>query len=490
MAMKKALLSIALVLSILMVFPHNVKASETKTVLYLDYGDIKISEDSITGYDQKGSLVTKVNSAGYTITQFNPNTALNKSITIASGSQDIEIENINIARTDENGYALCVLKNTTAIITIKGENHLVAGTYRAGIDIAVSATVTIKGNGTLYAQSELEAGIGGGSGRSNGTLVIDSGTIYATGGLDGYSAGIGGGSSGKGGNITINGGTVVAVGGAYAAGIGGGNLSSGGTITINGGTVTAVGGANGAGIGGGFAANGGNITINGGSVKATAGTGAENIGKGYKCSTAFTGIYNSKGNVVSLLKIPITDFETVYQNGINNPPITTSHVDDECLYFYTDSSNNIATVYMNDGSVNFIEYNVNGYKEIFPYTNEDERFLDYLIASDIESSSVISGFSLEKIGDSFELKKDNMCVDTFKFAQRGDVNLDGIIDGTDAVVATCIENGMLSDTLKFKLADINADQTVNSEDIEKMNREGLLLGSFFYILVVVDKIIF
>ena len=192
--MKKVLLSLLAVSLIVVSFPYSVRASEARTVLYLNYGDVVLSETSVTGFDENGNPVSEVNPCGYTVTQTDPNTPLDKSITVSSGTQDVEIKNINISRTVENGYAFCVLKDANASITLSGENHLSSGLYRAGLDIAVTASVTIGGDGILYAQSDVEAGIGGGNGKSNGTLTINSGTIYATGGIDGYAAGIGGGS--------------------------------------------------------------------------------------------------------------------------------------------------------------------------------------------------------------------------------------------------------------------------------------------------------
>ena len=148
---------------------------------------------------------------------------------------------------------------------------------------------------TIYAQSDSEnmgaltanggseqAGIGGSSKGSGGTITINGGSVNATGSRSG--AGIGGGNYGSGGIITINGGDVKAESGKYsanAAGIGGGNKGSGGTITINGGGVKAQGGYYGAGIGGGNYGSGGTITINGGGVKAQGGKYGAGIGNGY-----------------------------------------------------------------------------------------------------------------------------------------------------------------------------------------------------------------
>lgn len=448
----------------------SVKATDGRTVLYLDYGDVKLGDGTVFGYDSQGKLVTETNPCGYTVTQKDSSKALNRSVSIASGEQDVEIKDINISRSGENDYAVCVLKTSKARLVLTGENHLVPGTYCAGVEIGINASLTIEGDGTLYTQSGVEAGIGGGSGRSNGTLTINSGTIYATGGLDGYGTGIGGGSAGGGGKITINGGNIVAVGGEYAAGIGGGMLGNGGTITINGGTVTATGGTKAAAIGGGFKGNGGTIVVNGGSIKATGDTDADDIGNGYNCQTEFGGIHNSNGDSVSKVTVPLSGFDLVYQNGIENALITAGHPDDENLYFYADANPNIATAYMSDETVRFIGYGSGSFEEMKPYINGDERFSEYLITSDKNNISVADGFSTEK--ESSRLIYNGSCVDKYEIAARGDVNLDGSLDGMDAVEAACVESGMNVDTLAAKLADANGDGTVDSSDIVLLESRG------------------
>ena len=152
--------------------------------------------------------------------------------------------------------------------------------------------------------------VGGGWDLPCGNIIINDGTINATGGQ--YAAGIGTGISYGGenacGDITINGGTVTAIGGegqttngSYnGAGIGTGcaynYTNTCGNITINGGTVTATGAHSSAGIGNGNARNSsvcGNISISGGTVTATGGYDATGIGNG---RTSTSG-YCSCGNI-------------------------------------------------------------------------------------------------------------------------------------------------------------------------------------------------
>ena len=152
------------------------------------------------------------------------------------------------------------------IILMDGAKLTVNGVdEQAGILVEKGNTLKIwgqeKGTGKLVANSGYYrcAGIGGGDNGAGGTVVINGGTVMATGGRD--SAGIGGGYAGAGGAVTINGGTVTATGGESGAGIGGGCWGDGGTVVINGGMVMARGGGSfTAGIGGGYKGNAGEVT--------------------------------------------------------------------------------------------------------------------------------------------------------------------------------------------------------------------------------------
>ena len=131
-----------------------------------------------------------------------------------------------------------------ATITLKGKNTLI-GDQGAGIYVAEGTTLTIKGTGTLiatgYDSDDMSngAGIGAYSTAHCGNIVIEGGTIIATGGSG--CAGIGSGYSYSSdydayrsvcGDITITGGTVTATGKGTAAGIGCGPGGACGNITI------------------------------------------------------------------------------------------------------------------------------------------------------------------------------------------------------------------------------------------------------------------
>ena len=126
------------------------------------------------------------------------------------------------------------------------------------------------------------AGIGGGAGGSGGTIMITGGTIDAQ--SRDWAAGIGGGDGGSSGMITITGGEITAIGsGDSGAGIGAGNNGTVDTITISGGTIHAN-GVHGAGIGGSYQHGAGTIIISGGTINASseagAGIGSGNEGSG------------------------------------------------------------------------------------------------------------------------------------------------------------------------------------------------------------------
>ena len=268
--------------------------------------------------------------SGYTIT----GTLNDHKIALTAGAV-VTLDNVTI----NNSNITC---QGDAEITLIGTNKIKAPSTNAALRVGNAGTsLTILGSGSLEAigGSEGAAGIGTGSakneGKTGGNIIINSGTIIATG--SDYAAGIGCGptaadsddASTTCGDITINGGTVTATGGIYAAGIGTGAAmcidkharTICGKITINGGTVTAATAAElgGAGIGtGAFFGSGndgsivecGDITIANTVTQVTATKGSSSnrsIGKAgdtyYECGT-------------------ITIGGTPYAGGISDSPYT------------------------------------------------------------------------------------------------------------------------------------------------------------------------
>ena len=150
-----------------------------------------------------------------------------------------------------------------------------------------SSTVNISGNAELkdVKGGNLAAGIGSGYGSDKVDVVIDGGTINATGGF--YAAGIGSGHNSRS-SVTIKSGTVNATGNGTGAGIGGSYAD----VTISGGNITATGYDTGAGIGGSYSGDSSKITITGGTITATGTSDAPAIGNG-SVSISNTGVENA-----------------------------------------------------------------------------------------------------------------------------------------------------------------------------------------------------
>lgn len=220
----------------------------------------------------------------------------NVKISIADGAT-VTLKDVTINGTDSDSYKWAGLTCAgDATITLEGANTLKGfWKYYPGVFVPKGKTLTIKGSGSLAANSNgYGAGIGGcyavdssshisKEEGSCGTIVIEGGTITATGGM---SAGIGCSYGSDCDGVTITGGTVTATGGTMAAGIGsGGSNSVCGPISISGGTVTATGGEYAAGVGTGYLADSkcGAITVANTVTKftATKGTNAtDSVGHG------------------------------------------------------------------------------------------------------------------------------------------------------------------------------------------------------------------
>lgn len=252
---------------------------------------VKVNLSSLTGdYEaQNGDILTG------TLTG-------NHQITIADGATVI-LEDVNITNLGKGAFYAGITCLGDATILLSGSNSVMGGMDDntqgsgdgigswPGIFVPSGKTLTIDGTGSLDARSngidvgyKHAPGIGGDWNNPCGNIVIQGGSVTATGGYQ--SAGIGGTGSGCG-NITITGSAnVTATGGDDAAGIGSGRNGSCGDITISTtGTVSAQGGYCGAGIGSGRAKDKyiqcGDILISKGTIVATGGEFAAGIGTGY-----------------------------------------------------------------------------------------------------------------------------------------------------------------------------------------------------------------
>ena len=187
-----------------------------------------------------------------------------------------------------------------AELILEGSNTVqVYNQFYPAVHVPEEKTLTIKGSGSLTAKHLYKgAAIGGGYDNPCGNIVIEDGTVTASGGEN--SAAIGSVNDYCG-NITITGGNVTASGGIHGAGIGTGYFGECEDILISGGTVSASGGAEAAGIGTGSIGFCGNITITDSVTKVTAVKGVnapDSIGAGAEAQAIGTvTIGEDKGRV-------------------------------------------------------------------------------------------------------------------------------------------------------------------------------------------------
>ena len=214
---------------------------------------------------------------------------------------DITLKNLSIDMSSSNqsafstGANLSYNESSNITLTIQGENTLIGGNGRDGLQIGADTQLTISEKDAGDSLTLRGGNRGDGLSAGGSTLTIKSGTINAYGGNLG--AGIGGNSA----TIEIEGGTIHAEGGECGVGIGGSN----GTITISGGVVEAIGGdpdeensspsRGGCGIGG----SGCEITISGGVVAAT----GKDIKSGIEGESFSTG---ENGNAIIFSNTAIT----------------------------------------------------------------------------------------------------------------------------------------------------------------------------------------
>lgn len=262
-----AFLSLVMVVSLL---PTAALATENEAAeLDISNGSIIITE---TGYSQ-GTLVYD-ESSGYlvqgedeqTVTETewgdsNTNHALtitgestSATILIMGGSPIVTLNNLTINQSGNRVPGLVLVSGNgsepqnTATIVLEGTNTFASKDQVPGVQINKDATLTIRGSGTLYASSTNNtAGIGasrvnnyvidpttklqasGHTYKSGGNLVIESGTINATGA--GNSGAIGTSYTFAFGSIEVRGGEIVTSGSNYGL--------KADDVTISGGTIVA-----------------------------------------------------------------------------------------------------------------------------------------------------------------------------------------------------------------------------------------------------------
>lgn len=170
-------------------------------------------------WDQTNKVLN-INGGTVTVSNADKNAATSQRIYI-QGTANVTLNGVNISSTTGAPIEILDYNDTNVNLTLRGSNTLISKTAnKAAIhktrgqqsDNSAAATLTINGSGSLTAVGgNNAAGIGGGGYRGDThNIIINSGTISATG--KGWAAGIGSSDDGSTWNIVINGGNVTANG--------------------------------------------------------------------------------------------------------------------------------------------------------------------------------------------------------------------------------------------------------------------------------------
>ncbi|MBQ7096067.1 MAG: hypothetical protein IJN80_06435 [Clostridia bacterium] len=185
------------------------------------YGcDFIVTGDPANYSWDKTNKVLTINGGNVTVSNKDKNTATSHRIYI-QGTANVTLDGVNISTTTGAPIEIRDYNDTNVTLTLSGNNTLISQTAnKAAIHktrgqqatSSDAATLTINGSGSLTAVGGSNAaGIGGGGHRGDThNIIINSGTISATG--KGWAAGIGSSNDGSTWNIVINGGNISASG--------------------------------------------------------------------------------------------------------------------------------------------------------------------------------------------------------------------------------------------------------------------------------------
>lgn len=212
------------------VYCDSVRAdtSEFNTIVYSKDGasatyycnDFIVTGDVANCSWDQTNKVLNINGGTVTVSNTDKNTATSQRIYI-QGTANVTLDGVNISTTTGAPIEIRDYNDTNVTLTLSGNNTLISQTAnKAAIHktrgqqatSSDAATLTINGFGSLTAVGgNNAAGIGGGGHRGDThNIIINSGTISATG--KGWAAGIGSSDDGSTWNIVVNGGNVTANG--------------------------------------------------------------------------------------------------------------------------------------------------------------------------------------------------------------------------------------------------------------------------------------
>ncbi len=231
------------------------------------YGTNYSSDNNDYDKTDEIDVSTQLAADGYTVTRSarsdNSDGTFTWTYTVIPGTKIVNLSNINANYTAQDGDILTgTLASNLKLKIAAGATVTLAGmTHHAGASIN---SIECLGTANIILAEGTTNDLTRGSSDAHAGLFLNNGTTWST--------------------LTISGtGTLLASGGNACAGIGGINYCD--DIVINGGTIYATGGQFAPGIGAGAdSGQTGNITINGGNITATGGEGAAGIGAGTNSS--------------------------------------------------------------------------------------------------------------------------------------------------------------------------------------------------------------
>lgn len=169
-------------------------------------------------------------------------------ILVESGVHKVVLDNVVMdQRVNPSAKVIDIAGGATLDLVLKGENKLYSHDKSEAIRVPSAATLKIAGDGSLDVAGRPAIGC---YEEKLGTIIINSGTIRATGEFGSPAIGCGYVAETGGGSIAINGGAIEAVAGEYSSAIGTGgasfesyNQASAVTVEITGGNIYARGSA-------------------------------------------------------------------------------------------------------------------------------------------------------------------------------------------------------------------------------------------------------
>ncbi len=260
-----------------------------------------------------------------------------------------------------------------------------------------------------------------------------------------------------------------------------------GSLTIDGsGYLYASGGNNGSAIGSGSEAKCANITIKGGVI--TAEHGNSSIGHGKNGTSSGIVIYPTasvKAGTIGCTPVN-ADGEQIFLNVKDNPYNQTVFVDGVKFPYTNHNGENSVYIYLNSD-----EHDI-----CFPINGKNGTVVDFengfiygisplsRVEKCIRTAETVNCFcDAQQVATGMTVSVYDSETDygTYTFVLFGDVNGDGMYDGTDSIIVNCLANGLLSEAqveeAVYMAADCNHDDVIDENDVALLEQAGVLLAS-------------